>query len=265
MLKTEAHKLGIHGMSEEEFNDSGLLSGAIQRIRGQYSATMRTKRDFVSRVLNHMTDAGFIKEWEQSGSKNRHDYTVIMPDGRVSVIELKGCLDGNNTTIFERPANAQEFIIWSVCSNESADPRKNVWSGIHTRLGPEMIVEGKHIDGLIVWDWFCGTVARPCPKLKRKEGRLTTVGQFQLTPPCIYLFPKTLPTAKNNPNPDPHSLAEVAFLKALHDCFGGWSDEVNKVRFLVGHKGNDTTRATSVERDGQIQQASKPQAIRRER
>ena len=37
--------------------------------------------------------------------------------GRVSVVELKGCLDGNNTTIFERPANAQEFIIWSVCTN----------------------------------------------------------------------------------------------------------------------------------------------------
>ncbi len=62
-LKTEAHKIGSHGLSEEEFYRSDLLAGAIQRIRGQYSATMHEKRDFVARVLRHMEDSGYIKEW----------------------------------------------------------------------------------------------------------------------------------------------------------------------------------------------------------
>jgi hypothetical protein len=247
-LKTEAHKIGAHGLTEEEFYRSGLLEGAIQRIRGQYSAKMFNKRDFVKRVLDYMQDQGYVKDWVSSGSRNRHDYSVTMPDGRMSVIELKGCLDGNNTSIFERPAHAQEFIIWSVCTNSSADPRKNVWSGIHTRLGAEMIENNKQVDGLIVWDWLCGTAARPCPKLTQGKVRLTTVAQHQLTPPCIYLFPKTVPSVRNNPSPEPHKLEEVAFLKALNECFGGHFDEINLVRFLVAHERSDTVRTTSIER-----------------
>lgn len=123
ILKTQAHKLGEHGLDEQEFYNSGLFRGAIERIRGQFAATMRDKREFVRHVLNHMQDRGLIAEWESSGSENRHDYTVKMPSGRIAVIELKGCLDGNNTNIFERPPHAQEFIIWSVCTNPGADPR----------------------------------------------------------------------------------------------------------------------------------------------
>jgi hypothetical protein len=59
VLKVEAHKLGDHGLSEDEFYNSGLFRGAIERIRGQFSATMRDKRDFMRRVLNHMQDGGF--------------------------------------------------------------------------------------------------------------------------------------------------------------------------------------------------------------
>jgi hypothetical protein len=175
----------------------------------------------------------------------------------------KGCLDGNNTAIFERPAHAQEFIIWSVCTNSAADPRKNVWSGIHTRLGAEMIENHKQVDGLIVWDWLCGTVMRPCPKLMGKKDRTTTVGQHQLTPPCIYLFPRTVPSVRNNPNPEPHRLEDVAFLKALNTCFGGHLDEINRVRFLVAHKENDTVRTTSIERNNIVEHESRPQPIRR--
>ena len=41
VLKVEAHRLGNHGLSEDEFYNSGLFRGAIERIRGQFSATMR--------------------------------------------------------------------------------------------------------------------------------------------------------------------------------------------------------------------------------
>jgi hypothetical protein len=133
ILKVEAHKLGAHGLSEQEFYNSGLFRGAIERVRGQFSATMREKREFVRHVLNYMQDQKVILEWESAGDANRHDYSVRLPTGRVAIIETKGCLDGNNTNIFERPAHAHEFIVWSICTNPGADPRHNAWSGIHTR------------------------------------------------------------------------------------------------------------------------------------
>jgi hypothetical protein len=125
VLKTEAHRLGLHGLDESEFYNSGLFRGAIERVRGQFSATMREKREFGRHVLNFMQDRGFILDWESAGDANRHDYSVHLPSGRVGVIELKGCLDGNNTNIFERPPHAHEFVIWSVCTNPGADPRHN--------------------------------------------------------------------------------------------------------------------------------------------
>ena len=114
-----------------------------------------------------------------------------------------------------------------------------------------------------MWDWICGTIGRPCPKLKRADGRTVTVGQYHLTPPCIYLFPRTVPAVRNNPNPEPHTLDQVGFLKALNTCFGGYDDELNKVRFAVANQGNDVVRTTSIERDNVVQQASRPTPIRR--
>ena len=263
-LKTETHTLGNHGLSESDFYQSGILEGAIQRIRGQLSATMHNKRDFVARVLDYMQDHDYIDEWHSAGGSNRHDYSVKMKNGRISVIELKGCLDGNNTNIFERPAHAQEFVIWSVCTNAAADPRKNVWSGVHTRLSAEIIENEKQVDGLAVWDWLCGSVARPCPKLARGPGdRLTTVGHFKLPPPCIYLFPKTVPSVRNNPHPEPHKLESVEILFALNKCFGGYFDEINRVRFLAAHRGGDTVRTTSIERAGVVERESRATPIRR--
>ena len=162
VLKTEAHKLGAHGLSEEEFYNSGLFRGAIERTRGQFSATMREKREFGRHVLNYMQDQGFIQDWESAGEANRHDYVVRLKTGRVGVIELKGCLDGNNTNIFERPAQAQEFVIWSLCTNPGAVPRLNAWSGIHTRLSSEIIARQQRVDGVMIWDMVCGTIGRPC-------------------------------------------------------------------------------------------------------
>lgn len=263
VLKTEAHKLGRHGLTERDFYKGGLFQGAIEQIRGQFSATMGDKRIFMKHVFDYMQDRDFIKDWVSAGEANRHDYTVTLPNDRVSVVELKGCLDGNNTTIFERPSHAQEFTIWSVCSNPGADPRHNVWSGIHTRLGAEIIENEKQVDGLIVWDWLCGAIGRPCPKLLRAAGRLTTAGPYQLPPPCIYLFPATIPSVRNNPNPEPHKLEAIGLLAALHKCFGGENDEINSVRFAVSHRGKDVVRTTTIERGGEVQHQSQRVAIRR--
>jgi hypothetical protein len=263
VLKLEAHKLGSHGLSEDEFYNSGLFRGAIERVRGQFSATMRDKRDFMRRILNHMQDAGFIVEWLSAGGANRHDYSITLPSNRIAVIELKGCLDGNNTNIFERPPHAQEFILWSVCTNPGADPRHNAWSGIHTRLSAEIISRSQRVDGLIIWDMVCGTLGRPCPKLAADPSRITVVGPYRLPPPCIYLFPATIPSTRNNPNPPAQSLGDVQILDALYQCFGGTQSELGYVGFDVRHQGAETVRTTRIVRSGVVQFESRPTPIQR--
>ncbi len=262
-LKIEAHKLGNHGLSENEFYNSGLFRGAIERIRGQFIATMRDKRKFIQHVLNYMQDKGFIQDWESAGEANRHDYSVRMPTGRIVIIELKGCLDGNNTNIFDRPPHAKEFVIWSICTNPGADPRHNVWSGIHTRLSAEIITRQQQVDGIIIWDMMCATLGRPCPKIENASERLTEVGPYKLPPPCLYMFPATIPSPRNNPNPTAQPLEDVQFLKALHDCFKGQADEVNYVDFSVRHEGADTVRKTRITRNGNVERESGFTAIRR--
>lgn len=226
---------------------------------------MREKREFVRSVLNHMQDNGFIGEWESAGDANRHDYTVRLNSGRTGVIELKGCLDGNNTNIFDRPAHAQEFIIWSVCTNPGADPRHNSWSGIHTRLSAEIISRGQLVDGLVIWDMVCATIGRPCPKIigDGSEDRLTEVGPFKLPPPCIYLFPGTIPSVRNNPSPPAQSLQNVELLRAFHECFKGRDEEVNFVTFEVAHSGAETVRQTIITRGGVVQKKSGQTPIQR--
>lgn len=262
-LKAEAHKLGSHGLSEQDFYNSGLFRGAIERIRGQFSAKMSEKREFARDVLNFLEDHDFISNWEPSGSANRFDYIVTLRNGKIAAIELKGCLDGNNTNIFERPPNANEFIIWSVCTNPGADPRHNVWSGIHTRLSAEIISKEKRVDGLVIWDMVCGTIGRPCPKLTSGLDRRTAASHYLLPPPCIYLFPATIPSPRTNPKPTAQSLDEISLLKAFHDCFGGSEAELNYVDFEVEHHGAETVRKTTIRRNGGVVHESKFTAIRR--
>jgi len=264
VLKTRAHTLGNHGLEEQEFFSSGVFRGAIERIRGQFSASMTDKREFVRDIFNFMQDGEFIRDWNVAGGENRHDYSVTLPSGRTAVIELKGCLDGNNTTIFERPAHANEFIIWSVCTNPGADPRHNAWSGIHTRLSAEIISRRQQVDGVVIWDMVCGTFGRPCPKLTGEDDpRITEVSHYRLPPPCLYLFPATIPSPRNNPSPLPQALTDVEILRSFAACFKVADEELNYVTIAVEHRGADTVRSTTITRNGEEQRKSGKTAIRR--
>lgn len=263
VLKRDAYTLGSHGLDEIEFYQSGLFRGAIERIRGQQAATMKHKRAFVSTILNHMRHNDAIVSWQSAGEANRHDYQVELLNGKTAVIELKGCLDGNNTTIFQRPNHANEFILWSVCQNAGADPRHNAWSGIHTRLSAEIIDSSQVVDGLIIWDMLCGTVARPCPKLNEDSNREIVLGEYRLPPPCIYLFPGTIPSPRNNPAPAPQTLKDVGFLKALRDVFGGIDEELTAVHIEISHEGAETVRKTRLVRNGHEIASSEATPIKR--
>lgn len=262
-LRRDAHTLGDHGLDRQEFHDSGLFRGAIERLRGQFSATMRPKREFARTVLNFMRARGYVADWQSAGEDNRHDYTVTLNSGRVAAIELKGCLDGNNTGIFERPPHAREFVVWSVCTNAGADPRHNAWSGIHTRLSAEIISRRQVVDGVVIWDMVCGTTGRPCPKLTAAPDRRSDVEQYRLPPPCIYVLPATVPTPRDNPSPTPQRLDDVELLRAFHECFRGRDEEVNYVQFTVEHFGRETVRSTQITRNGNVQAESDRIAIRR--
>lgn len=263
VLKTEAHTLGDHGLDEKDFYNSGLFRGAVERVRGQFSATMRGKREFVRHVLNHMEDGGFISKWDQTEDSARNDYSVLLKSGRRAVIDLKGCLDGNNTNIFERPPDADEFVLWSICTNQGADPRRNAWSGIHTRLGAEMISRNQVVDGVVVWDMVCATIGRPCPKIAADDPkRLTDVGPFRTPPACIYVFPALIPTL-NVPQVAAQELSSVELLAAFHQCFQGQPHEVNYVDFDIAVRGEDTFRRTTVRRSDAVQRVSALTMMRR--
>jgi len=261
-LKVNAHIIGTHGLNEQEFYQSGIFRGAIERIRGQFSASMSEKRDFVKLILNHLQDESYIDDWESTGGVNRHDYSVRLKSGKIVAIELKGCLDGNNTNIFERPVSAQEFIVWSICTNPGADPQHNVWSGIHTRLSAEIISRQQLVDGLIVWDWFCNGLARPCPKIENIND-IIEIGPHKLPPPCLYLFPQTVPSVRNNPAPETHKLQNVEFLKIMYDAFGCRDNSLNKVSFVASNSGADIVRRTEITREGVVQKFSAQTPIKR--
>ena len=250
-LRDEAHTLGNHGLSKAELHQSGLFRGAIERVRGQFAASMGEKRTFVKCILDHMADGNFIRDWKSTGEDNRHDYEVTLNDGTLAAIELKGCLDGNNTNIFVRPDHVQEFILWSVCNNTAGDPRHNVWSGIHTRLSAEIIHESKPVDGLVVWDWACGSIGRPCPKVSTPAQHIT-VGPYSLPPPCIYLFPKTIPRPGRNANPPPQAIGDVKLLAAFHRAFQGKNEHLNSVFWSVEASGQRTARKTTIKRGGGV-------------
>lgn len=263
VLKTQAHLLGEHGLNEHEFYNSGLFRGAIERIRGQYSASMGPKREFVQHILNQMEDVGLIEGWDQNEAAERSDYVVRLPLGRIAVIALTGAMDGNNVNLFDRPDMVDEFVIWSMMTNVSGDPRRNAWSGIHTRLSAEMIVREQQIDGVIIWDMACGTVGRLCPKtLGEEEPRLTNVGPFSVPPPCIYMFPAIVPGVAA-PKAMAQPIVEVTLLNAFHTHFRGNNDEVNFVDFEIQTIDTETWRKTTVTRGGVVQVESGMTLIRR--
>lgn len=262
-LQEAAHTVGTHGMTPEQFLESGLFKSAVERLRGQNAATMGVKKAFIANVLAVLQDQGRIVSWQFAGSNDRHDYEVQLPNNRICCIEAKGCLDGNNTNIFQRPANADEFVIWSLCQNPGADPRHNAWSGIHTRLSAEIVSRRERVDGLVIWDMLCGTAARPCPKVIADPVRITEVAGKNLPPPCIYLMPRSVPDARNNPTPRPWALSEVHFLNILAQAFPVPENEAISVEIAVRMNGADVQRLTRFKAGGALVHESKWANIRR--
>jgi len=262
-LKAAAHTIGSHGLDANAFSESGLFSSAIERLRGQRAASTSTKYAFIATILEYLKASKLIADYRYVGSNERYDYEVVFSDGRICCIEAKGCLDGNNTNIFQRPQNADEFIIWSLCQNPGSDPRHNAWSGIHTRLSAEIVARGERVDGLVIWDMLCGTPARPCPKLVADATRQTPINGKHIPPPCIYTFPRTIPDARNNPSPRPWALADVRILDTLATAFQALPVEITQVGIEVRMQDANIQRRTIFTTNGAVVEESRWTSIRR--
>ena len=264
-LRESAPDIGSHGLDVNEFWNSGIFHSAIERLRGQQAASMETKRSFVAAILNYLLCKKSITHWEFKGSAERYDYEVLLPDGRIAAIETKGCLDGNNTNIFQRPLNADEFFIWSLCQNAGADPKHNAWSGIHTRLSAEIIAKREAVDAVIIWDMLCGTIGRPCPKIASSINLSVDVGSYHVPPPCVYLLPRTVPDPRNNPKPPVWQVNQLGFIKSLFDSFKCSDKDIVSVSIEVRMSNADIERQTKYTRAGTKETESNWTVIRRSR
>jgi hypothetical protein len=193
-----------------------------------FSATGQDKKRFLKAILDRMKSSGFIQDWSFIGSGSRQDYKVTLKSGKIIAIEAKGCPDGNNMTIWERPNWAQEFIVWSQCPDSlQHNPGHGIWSGIATRLVPKMVAEQQQIDAMIFYDGRCGSSQRPCPKafgisdsLRIEATTISSTGNGNwMPPPTIYLFPKTIPHSVTNRSPLTHDLVSCQFADALLSTF----------------------------------------------
>lgn len=228
-----------------------LLRAAIESLRGTASATGRDKRRFIAAILNHCKNGGFITSWEFVGSGGRQDYKVVLPSGKSVGIEAKGCPDGNNTTIWDRPTWAEEFIVWSLCPESLAHhPGRGMWSGISNRLMPKIAAERKLVDAYIFWDGRCGTTLRKCHKGYGVYGELRRNASEHpgqegkedwVPPPCIYLFPRSIPSVHKNPHPPVHTTRTCEFAAALLNAFGVPESE----HHLYTHEASIQARGTS--------------------
>lgn len=263
-LKNLAPSVGDHGLDKAEFWDSGIFHAAIERLRGIQAASMEAKRLFVADILEYMRIHSAIESWEYAGASERHDYSVILPDGRKVAIETKGSLDGNNANIYIRPSDADELVLWSLPQNPGSDPGKNAWSGVHTRLGAEILTgRDRQVDGLIIWGQLCNTQGLPCPKVESDETLITCVGHRHLPPPCVYLFPRTWPEPRNNPSPPCWKLEQVGFLNAVANVFQVDKNSVTDVQIETAMDGAKQIRRTSLLRNGECISQSRWTALKR--
>lgn len=231
------------------------LRAAVESLRGTYSATTSDKRRFVEAILDYGVAQGVFARWSFVGTEARQDYRVDLPDETAVCLEQKGCPDGNNTNIWDRPGWADEFVVWCLCPESLVNqPGEGTWSGIATRLLPKEYAEKQLVDAMIFWDGRCGSDQRRCPKSFGVTGlrqKATSIASQQRTsdwlpPPCIYLFPRSIPHVRNNQRPPTHSVGTLKIAKAFLDLFNVPPEEQGRYVHISRAEVRGVTRGTQL-------------------
>lgn len=92
------------------------------------------------------------------------------------------------------------------------------------------------------------SLGRPCPNVL--AGRGVEMNGHQTPPPCIYLFPRTIPDPRNNPSPAVWKIEEVRFAQELLKEFGGGSQDVTEVHIHARMRKANVERKTTFRRGG---------------
>jgi hypothetical protein len=216
------------GIQPGDYHLKRIFRSAVETIRGSFIASSVTQRQgMVDGVLRKLKEQNKIAAFERTGRGVRHDFTVVLTDSpRVSAaLEVKGG-EGISVTVSERPAWAQEFILWCHLDGSIRNqPSQGVRSIIVNRLANNLFKRGKIVDAVLFKDQLCGSPLRKCPKY---EG---AVGNEQIAPD-IFLMPREQPTPQQ-PSPETHSIESLYLPLMILDSFGVKRKDRKKHVWLV--------------------------------
>jgi hypothetical protein len=163
-----------HSIEPVDYKSGLVFRSAVESIRGQFIASSTTGREGLVRdVLENLKQRGNIVDYEQVGSRSRHDFTVMIlrnPD-YFAAVEVKGG-EGNSINISERPLWAKEFGVWCHLDGAIVNQPAHGAHSIINRLTNELVRRRKQVDVLFFKDLLCGTSTRPCPKYPGHEDKI---------------------------------------------------------------------------------------------
>ena len=205
-----------HAIEPSDYKSGLVFRSAVESIRGQFIASSVTGREGLVRdVLENLKQRKRIADYEQSGSRSRHDFTVMLerdPD-YLAAVEVKGG-EGNSINISERPLWAKEFAVWCHLDGAIVNQPAHGAHSIINRLTNELVRRRKQVDVLFFKDLLCGTQTRPCPKYPGREDEMGLKAA-----PDVFLFPQGIPSVEN-PAPPVHRLETLRLPHLVLQLFG---------------------------------------------
>lgn len=213
-----------HSIKPAEYKGGLVFRSAVESIRGQFIASSKTGREgLVKDVLENLIQKGRIKDYEQSSSRRRYDFTVMLHGNtdHFVAIEVKGG-EGNSINISERPLWAKEFGLWCHLDGAIVNQPAHGAHSIINRITNELVRRQKQVDVLFFKDILCGTKIKPCPKYRGSEKKIGLMAA-----PDIFLFPQRIPSDKDS-NPPVHTLDTLRLPQLILELFGVKATEMER-------------------------------------
>jgi hypothetical protein len=205
-----------HDVQPADYKSGLVFRSAIESIRGTFIASSKPGRESLIRdVLENLLQRNHINDYEQTGSRRRHDFTIVLerdPD-YFAALEVKGG-EGNSINISERPLWAREFGVWCHLDGAIVNQPAHGAHAIVNRLTNELVRRGKLVDVLFIKDLLCGTHTRPCPKYPSQEDKIGLRAA-----PDVFLFPQRIPSL-DDPEPPVHMLDTLRLPGLILELFG---------------------------------------------
>jgi hypothetical protein len=207
--------LRAEGIRPQDYHPKRIFRSAVEVIRGSFIASsINNRHSMIENVLEKLRKESIIDSFEKTKKGVRHDFTVVLTDKpRVcAALEVKGG-EGISVTVTERPAWAQEFVVWCHLDGSiSKQPSEGVRAIIVNRMANNLFKRGKIVDAVLFKDQLCGTALRKCPKYKEAVGN-------ERIAPDVFLMPSEQPTPQQ-PNPKTHTLDSLYLPSMILNSFG---------------------------------------------